>query len=83
MSHHRDETVHWAEMSIEDILELAIADEEYARDYYSKAAQLVGNLHTKRMLLKLAEMERGHATELRKELMELRLEREEETGIAD
>lgn len=83
MSHHRNEAVNWADMSIEDILELAIADEEYAREYYSQAAERVGSLHTRRMLMKLAEMERGHATELRKELEELRLERDEETGIAD
>jgi hypothetical protein len=35
------------------------------------------------MLLGLSEMEQGHADTLRKELDELRLQRDLETGMAD
>ncbi len=83
MSHRIQESINWSELSIEDILELAIADEEDARNYYRHAAGCVGNIHTRRMLLKLSEMERSHAEQLRKELEELMLQREAETGIAD
>jgi rubrerythrin len=83
MSHHRNESLNWKEMSIQDILELAIADEEEARDYYRRAAELTGNMHTRRVLLSLSEMEQGHADQLRKELDELLLQRESETGMAD
>jgi len=89
MAHQRNESlnpvngVNWREMSIQDILELAIADEEEARDYYKRAADLTGNMHTRRLLLSLSEMEQGHADQLRKELQELLIQREEETGIAD
>jgi rubrerythrin len=80
---HRPAEVEWGTLSIEDILELAIADEEDAQEYYRHAASCVGNTHTRRMLLKLAEMERTHAEQLRRELEDLHLQREEETGIAD
>jgi rubrerythrin len=70
-------------MSIQDILQLAIADEEEARDYYRHAADLTGDLHTRQMLLSLSEMEQGHADTLRKELEELMLQRDLETGLAD
>ena len=83
MTHQRDDTVNWNEISIEEILEFAIADEEYARDYYQHAAQLAGNLHTRRMLMQLSEMEQGHADQLRKELDELLQQRELEAGMAD
>jgi rubrerythrin len=83
MEHQRDDAVNWDEISIEEILELAIADEEHARDYYKHAAQLAGNLHTRRMLVQLSEMEQGHADQLRKELDELLQQRELETGMAD
>lgn len=83
MVHQRDEAVNWDDISIEEILELAIADEEYARDYYQHAAQLAGNLHTRRTLLQLSEMEQGHAEQLRKELDELVQQRELEAGMAD
>ena len=83
MVHHREDVVNWNEISIEEILELAIADEEYALDYYNHAAKLAGNLHTRRMLLQLSEMEQGHADQLRKELDELCQQRELETGMAD
>lgn len=83
MVHQRDDAVNWNEISIEEILELAIADEEYARDYYKHAALLAGSSHTRRMLLQLSEMEQGHADQLRKELDELLQQRELETGMAD
>ena len=83
MVHQRDDAVNWNEISIEEILELAIADEEYARDYYKHAAHLAGNLHTRRMLMQLSEMEQGHADQLRKELDELAQQRELEAGMAD
>ena len=70
-------------MSIKDILELAINDEEEARDYYRRAAELTGNMHTRRVLLDLSEMEQGHADQLRKELEELTLQRDMEEGMAD
>jgi hypothetical protein len=33
MSHHRREAFDWNDMSVQDVPELAIADEEGARDY--------------------------------------------------
>jgi len=83
MAHQRDDTVNWNEISIEEILELAIADEEYARDYYKHAADLAGSSHTRRMLLQLSEMEQGHADQLRKELDDLFQQRGLEAGMAD
>jgi rubrerythrin len=83
MKHQSGEAVNWREISLEEILELAIADEVEARDYYKHAADLAGNTHTRRMLLELSEMEQGHADQLRKELDELLLQRDMETGMAD
>ncbi len=83
MSLRRNESLNWNEMSVEDILQLAIADEEEAQDYYRRAASCVGDYHTRCVLLRLLEMEKGHAEELRKELNELSLQREMEAGIAD
>ncbi len=83
MAHPPVEGMRWNELSIQDILELAIADEEEARDYYRRAADLTGNMHTRRVLLNLSEMEQGHADTLRKELDELRLQRDIEAGMAD
>ncbi|MFN0157150.1 MAG: ferritin family protein [Bacteroidota bacterium] len=83
MEHQGNDVVNWNEVSIEEILALAIADEEYARDYYKHAADLAGSLHTRQMLLQLSEMEQGHADQLRKELDELSLQRELEAGMAD
>jgi rubrerythrin len=79
----RDETINWNEMTLEKIFEIAIADEEDARDYYKHAAELAGNPHTRELLLKLSAMEQGHADALRKELEELQIERQEEAGMAD
>jgi rubrerythrin len=83
MKHEPTESLNWGDMSMEDILELAIADEEDARDYYKRAAELAGSSHTREMLLRLSAMEQGHADELRKELNELLLQRDLEVGMAD
>lgn len=83
MAHPPVDKLAWQEMSVQDILELAIADEEEARDYYRRAAELTGNLHTRRVLLDLSATEQGHADTLRKEITELQLQRELEAGIAD
>jgi len=77
------EDLDWSAMSIREILALAIADEEHARDYYRRAADLAGNMHTRRILLSLSEMEQGHADTLRKELDEIELQRDLESGMAD
>jgi rubrerythrin len=83
MPHHRREPLDWSAMSIQDILEIAIEDEEEARQYYQRAAELAGNPHTREVLLRLSEMEQGHAEALRKELDELELQRDLEAGMAD
>lgn len=83
MAHERNASIDWTAMSIEDILELAIEDEEHARDYYLHAAGLAGNAHTRETLLRLSHMEQGHADDLRAELQELRLQKEMEEGMAD
>ena len=83
MPHQTHDNLNWNEMSIQDILKLAIADEEEARDYYRHAADLTGNMHTRRVLISLSDMEQEHADTLRKELEELLLQRDLETGIAD
>ena len=83
MSPHRSDSLNWNEMSVEDILKLAIADEEDALEYYSRAAKLVGDYHTRCVLLRMADMEKGHAEELREELKSLQVQRELEAGMAD
>ncbi len=83
MAHQRNDSLNWSEMSLQDILELAIGDEEDARDYYRRAADLAGTPHTRRMLLALSAMEQEHADSLRKELEDLQVQRELETGMAD
>jgi rubrerythrin len=83
MPHHRDASLDWSSLSLEDVLQLAIEDEEQARDYYLLAAGLAGNNHTRALLSRLSEMEQGHADQLRAELDELRLQKELEAGIAD
>ena len=70
-------------MSLQDVLEIASEDEEEARDYYKRAAELTGNPRTRQMLLSLSDMEQGHADQLRKELEELVLQRDLEAGMAD
>jgi rubrerythrin len=83
MPHQRNDAFDWNSMSIEDVLALAIEDEEQARDYYQRAASLTGNAHTRATLLRLSEMEQGHADELRAELREIQLQKELEAGMAD
>jgi rubrerythrin len=83
MAHQRNESLDWNVMSIEDVLVLAIEDEEQARDYYQRAAGLTGNAHTRATLLRLSEMEQGHADQLRAELRDLQLQKELEAGMAD
>lgn len=83
MPHPPHDQLNWDALSIEDVLALAIADEEEAQAYYLHAAHLAGNAHTRRVLLGLAEMEQGHADALRKELEDLRLQHDLETGMAD
>lgn len=83
MGHQRNEDINWDEMSIEDILRLAIADEDDAQEYYRRAAERVGSIHTRRLLMSLSAMEKTHAEDLRRELQEVLLQRDEETGIAD
>jgi rubrerythrin len=83
MPHRRSDDLKWAEMSIQEILEFAIADEEEARDYYRRAAEQAGSPHTRRTLLALSDMEQGHADTLRKELEEIRMQRDLETAMAD
>ncbi len=83
MTHPPHTQLNWNEMSLQDILELAIADEIEARDYYHHAADLAGNMQIRRTLLGLADMEQGHADVLRKELDELSLQRDLEAGMAD
>lgn len=83
MPHQRNELLDWTTMSIEDVLTLAIEDEEQARDYYRRAAGLTGNAHTRATLLRLSDMEQGHADQLRAELHELQMQKELEAGMAD
>jgi rubrerythrin len=83
MPQRRNESLDWNAMSIEDVLALAIEDEEQARDYYQHAAGLTGNAHTRATLLRLSDMEQGHADQLRAELREIRLQKELEAGMAD
>ncbi len=79
----RERHLRWEEMSVRDILQLAIADEDDARDYYRDAAAHVTNPHTRTVLLNLAAMEEGHAVTLRLELDDLDAQRECETAMAD
>jgi rubrerythrin len=83
MKQTRAEDLDWSAMSIKDILELAIADEEHARDYYRRAADMTGNWHTRRIFLSLSDVEQGHADALRRELDEIELQRDLESGMAD
>ena len=69
MSHQHSDALNWNELSIEDILELAIADEEEAQEYYRHAAECVGNMHTRRMLLKLSEAD-SEVVRLTQELLD-------------
>ncbi len=52
------------------ILEEAVKKEHESYEYYSNAAKHSGRPAVKKMFLKLAEMEKGHMTELNKHLAE-------------
>src|SRR4030065_71470 len=54
MAHPPHNALNWDELSLQNILELAIEDEIEARDYYTVAADHAGNTGTRRMLLGLA-----------------------------
>jgi rubrerythrin len=83
MDHGSDHDVDWSSVSILTILEMAIAHEVEAHDYYHRAAECTGNPHTRDMLLRLSEMEQGHADTLQEELNELLIQRDLEAAIAD
>jgi rubrerythrin len=83
MAHPPHDKLNWSDLSLQDILAIAIEDENEARDYYRMAAGHAGNTGTRRMLEALAVMEQGHADSLRKELDELRLQQDMEAGLAD
>ncbi len=50
------------------ILEEAITKEHESYEYYAEAARQSGKPSVKRMFLSLADMEKGHITELNKQL---------------
>ncbi len=75
--------IDWNAVSIREILTLAIADENDACEYYRRAAAVAVNLHTREVLLRLAEMEEGHAATLQCELDDLDAQRACETAMAD
>lgn len=58
-------------ISLFEILNDAINKEHDSCDYYHKAATGTVKPAVKKMFLKLAEMERGHAIELTKQLSDL------------
>lgn len=81
--HQSDEEVNWSEMSMLTILEMAIAHEVEARDYYHHAAECAGDPHTRDMLLRLSHMEQEHADMLQEELGNLLIQRDLEAAMAD
>lgn len=58
-------------LSLIDILKEAIRKEHDSYDYYHKAASVAVKPASKKMFLKLAEMEKGHASELTRHLSDL------------
>ena len=54
--------------SLIDILKEAIKKEHDSYDYYHKAASVAVKPASKKMFLRLAEMEQGHASELTRHL---------------
>ena len=75
--------MNWNEVSLEEVLTTAIADELAACDYYRHAAALTGNSHTRALLVRLSDMEQGHADSLRVELDNVIVQREMESGMVD
>lgn len=58
--------------TIVEILEHAIEKEHESYKYYSNAAKQSGKPAIKKMFLNLAEMEKGHITQLNKQLADLK-----------
>ncbi len=58
-------------MALIDIVREAIQKEIDSYNYYYRAASIAVKPTAKRMFLKLAEMEEGHASELGKQLSDL------------
>lgn len=58
-------------LSLIEILREAIQREHDSSDYYHKAASAAFKPASKKMFLKLAEMEKGHASELTRHLSDL------------
>ncbi|HAS17711.1 MAG: hypothetical protein A2Y48_10710 [Nitrospirae bacterium RIFCSPLOW2_12_42_9] len=58
-------------ISLVEVLKDAINKEHVSCDYYNRAATGTVKPAVKKMFLKLAEMERGHALELAKQLSDL------------
>ena len=57
--------------SLIDILKEAIKKEHDSYDFYHKAASVAVKPASKKMFLQLAEMEKGHASELTRHLSDL------------
>ena len=58
-------------LSLIEILKEAIQKEHDSYDYYHTAASIAAKPVSKKMFLKLAEMEKGHASELTRLLLDL------------
>lgn len=58
-------------LSLIDILKEAIRREHDSYDYYHKAASVAVKPASRKMFLHLAEMEKGHASELTRHLTDL------------
>lgn len=58
-------------LSMIEILNEAIQKEHDSCDYYHSAATIAVKPSAKKMFLKLAEMERGHANELKRHLLDI------------
>ena len=63
------------------ILEEAIAKEHESYEYYADAARHSGKPSVKRMFLSLADMEKGHITELNKQLDHVKAQMIVDTAI--
>ncbi len=59
-------------MSMIEILEMAIANEVDSLNYYKNAAGCVGDEKTRELLLTLASIEEGHKMQLEGHLLELK-----------
>lgn len=66
----KDET--FEERTIVQILEYAIEKERESYEYYSNAAEQSGKPAVRKTFLDLAEMEKGHITQLEKQLVDVK-----------